>query len=147
MCREALEVVNPFPRSRKGNVWLQGSGTVVAVGRDLCCSCPHAVLLLCFSVVAALPVPGERPGSCPGRSRAGAILSCHHCFRGRSAWCHRKCDLDHHPLAAGGGREVGALVSSGDSFLFKLLYLFFCLFAFFSIPSQVSLPLAKGQEP
>lgn len=59
----------------------------------------------------------------------------------------RKCDLDHHPLAAGGGREVGAPVSSGDSFLFKLLYLFFCLFAFFSIPSQVSLPLAEGQEP
>lgn len=57
---------------------------------------------------------------------------CHRFFRRQiGALSSRKCDLDHHPFAAEGGRDVGALISFGDSFLVKLLVF---VFFFFSLP-------------
>lgn len=111
--------------------WVLGRTSVPAVPGQGCSSaCPCSAR-------------GERPGSSPGRRRSGAILSCHRCFRQQiGTVSSRKCDLDHHPFAADGGRDVGPLISSGINFsLSCFIFLPVCLFLH---PFTSLTPLAEG---
>ncbi|KAL2302162.1 hypothetical protein Nmel_009579 [Mimus melanotis] len=126
MCRKALEEVNPFPpfseRKRVAaeavaeRCW-HGAGALLQLPRAGLLPCSPAPLLLCSAVLAGLQCQRGRSWLSPWKKEARRHPErCHRCFRRQiGAVSSRKCDLDHHPFAADGGREVSLPLAEGTA--------------------------------